>query len=165
MTPGQAAAALGSSARELSKRVLAPIRKGMRLVVRDSKRGYKNTSLGQALWGRGVGKYGKPSLIVNNLRARRSTSQEAFVAGVQIVGMAAIMEEGGRTKAHPIRPRQAGALYFKGRSGRLIRAGAVEHPGSRIDRRNVAGPLFDRAVAQIERELADTMERTIVERL
>lgn len=165
MTLEQAAKAIGMSARELSRRVLAPIRKHMRFVVRDSKRDYKATTLGQALWGRGVDKYGKTSLIVKNIRARRSTSQGAFVAGVSVQGMAAIMEEGGRTAPHKIRPRFAKELIFRGRVGGIVRTKEVNHPGSRIDRHAVAERRFERAVLDIEREIAETMEQVILERL
>ena len=69
---------------------------------------------------------------------RRSISFNAFPDGSAIIGSnlvyARIHQEGGKTKAHEIRPRNAKALRFKG----IYRA-LVRHPGSDIPARPYLG--------------------------
>jgi phage virion morphogenesis protein len=68
----------------------------------------------------------------------RSISMNAFPDGSAIVGSnmvyARIHQEGGRTKAHDIKPRNAKALRFNGICRRL-----VHHPGSEIPARPYLG--------------------------
>ena len=68
----------------------------------------------------------------------QSISLNAFSDGSAIIGSnlvyARIHQEGGKTKAHEIRPRNAKALRFKGIYRKLVR-----HPGSDIPARPYLG--------------------------
>ncbi|MDR1149651.1 MAG: phage virion morphogenesis protein [Spirochaetaceae bacterium] len=72
----------------------------------------------------------------------RSVSMNAFPDGSAIVSSnmvyARIHQEGGKTKAHDIRPRNAKALRFNGICRRLVR-----HPGPEIPARPCLGAPKD----------------------
>jgi phage gpG-like protein len=82
----------------------------------------------------------------------RSISFNAFPDGSVIIGSnlvyARIHQQGGKTKAHEIRPRNAKALKFKGICRKLVR-----HPGSDIPPRPFLGVPKD-----FERQFFDDLK-------
>jgi phage gpG-like protein len=77
-------------------------------------------------------------LLVQRGTLKSSISMNAFPDGSAIIGSnlvySRIHQEGGRTKAHDIKPRNAKALRFNGIYRRL-----VHHPGSEIPARPCLG--------------------------
>lgn len=79
---------------------------------------------------------------------------EVFSAGD--VKYARIHEFGGRTKAHIIEPRKAGALAFM-IGGKMIFARRVHHPGSQMRERRFMRDSLHEMAPVIERELKEAV--------
>jgi len=140
----------------LDKVGLPIVRQYTALIRKEARTGYRGTSIGKKLWGRGR-RTGSPTLSLKTIRAALSRSERAWVGGIKIKGMAAIMEQGGSTAPHIIRPRTAAYLYFPSPGGGLIRASSVRHPGSRIRRY----PVIERAQKRTLPEVKKAMERAV----
>lgn len=80
------------------------------------------------------------------------------VASSGDVKYAGIHEFGGRTKAHIIEPRKAKALAFMGKSGDMVFAKKVNHPGSVMPERS----FMRSSLAEMAVEIVTEMKRAVV---
>ena len=122
-----------------------------------TRRDIKRTSLGKKLWARG--KKGGPKLSIG--KAKITREGKGLVSQFTVKGMAAIIEQGGKTAAHTIKARSGGGLSFPGTNafaGRIIKAEEVRHPGSIVRREESIKPAVERALETFEGELAQAME-------
>lgn len=74
---------------------------------------------------------------------------------------ARILEEGGKTKAHPIRPKtRGGVLAFDWpKVGKFVFFKKVNHPGSTFKARDVMGRSFEEKSTQIVKDVEKAMAR------
>lgn len=114
-------------------------------------------------------------LIVQRVDVKESgmLSGRRYMAGLRTMGFAALLEAGGRTKAHTIKPIRLGGYSRKRRErvkqllaeqpmrfrigGRWVTARIVTHPGSRVPR----NPFLRTGVSAAERELPAQFDRAI----
>lgn len=92
--------------------------------------------------------------LVTVIRARGT--EDSIDTGIRLKGLPKIIEQGGVTEKHTIKPRSAPRLAFQGTgrfSGGLIFAKVVNHPGSTVRPHGYAaavhrtlGPLLTREV-------------------
>ena len=136
--------------KEIDKVALPTIRGFQAEVRKRARKGYKGTSLGRALWGRGRqrNRSSNPPLVLKTIRARLSASQGGFTGGVLVKGIAALIETGGRIERHTIHGKPF--LYFEA-GGRLVRARSVKHPGAPVRRRPVVVSGLTRVKPIVER--------------
>lgn len=114
MTPEQAEAAVRRLAAELpavASRALVPMLDGRREAITDA---LQRDGLGRA---------------VRGCSLTMTTVERPGGAAIELVGLAALLEGGGRTAAHLIEP-EAGELL---RIGDDVIRGAVQHPGGPVD--------------------------------
>jgi hypothetical protein len=110
-----------------------------------------------------------PDYIVSRTRALEGSLRSVakfrkggVVLEISMTGVQArILEEGGKTKAHPIRPRGASVLAFPWakRGGEFVFFGKVNHPGSVFTARDVMGRSFEERSTQIIKEAERLMAR------
>jgi hypothetical protein len=95
---------------------------------------------------------GVPPLIVNlsRVRVQGQAGGRTFETGLKASGMAALIEQGGRTRPHTIQARRGVKLYAGGRP--------VRHPGSRVPR----NPFLDAGGRVAEMSLGRELEDGIV---
>jgi hypothetical protein len=77
---------------------------------------------------------------------------DVMVGTVQLTGLAAMSETGGRTKPHGIKPKLRTALTFRVGGRMLFSRVGVKHPGSRIPAIPAAARVVPRATARIRQE-------------
>ena len=132
---------------KLDNKILARLRAEMKSVKGDIEDHYRSRSgLGRALWHATKRPSGKPPLLVKV--GRTSKKGDTYVTGIVVTGMAALIEKGGRTKAHKIRPLTAKRLAFNV-GGNAVFAKLVQHPGSTVTPTPVARPDLQRAKERI----------------
>lgn len=122
-----------------------------------TRRDIKRTTLGKKLWTRG--KKGGPRLSIG--KAKIGREGKGLVSKFKVKGMAAIIDQGGKTEAHTIRATSVGGLSFPGTNafaGRIIKADEVRHPGSIVRRETSIKPAVERSLETFEGELAQAME-------
>jgi hypothetical protein len=143
--------------RELARRMRAleankhkPLLKAARVAVGAARaeaiKGFRATGIGRKLWGaRGKGA-GAALMVAYKPRPRWSKSQQKVVGGLETKGIPALIEHGGRTKPHAIRPKLAGAL-----AGSLFHpvSGSINHPGSNVPKRPQLYPAMRKAAQRI----------------
>lgn len=129
LTAQLAAKALKDFARLTKKETLAGMRQELKLGRKKAVVGYHGSGLGRALWAKR--RKGGPPLILKSNPARFSRSGDGFIGGFTARGMAGIIEAGGRTEEHLIKPKRARLLVFEGQSG-LVFTKAVRHPGGPV---------------------------------
>lgn len=147
----------------LNKVGLPIVRRYTSLVRKEARTGYRGTSIGKKLWGRGK-RTGSPTLSLKTIRAVLSRTERAWVGGIKVKGMAAIMEQGGKTAPHIIRPRVSAYLYFPSRSGGLIKASSVRHPGSQIRRYPVIQRAQKRTISEVRKSMETAISKLFAER-
>ncbi len=159
MTILQFSAGLSRMGKGVRKALLPPMRKGISRLRKDVIRDIKGTSLGRALWVRKKkDRYGIPPLILEiEPRSRWSNTERAWVVGLKLKGMAVIQEEGGRTSPHVIRPKRSKFLAFES-GGETIFARRVQHPGSKIRKRAIFVPKFEKRMPKIIEEVGDAYQ-------
>lgn len=112
--------------------------------------GIRSRGVGRALWAK---KSTSLRPIVKRMRVQKVG--DGFTSGIVLSGLAALQEDGGRTKAHIIKPWRASRLAFVGPKGHLISPVSVKHPGSRIPAMPSAAP----AVPAVEADLAVQLDK------
>jgi hypothetical protein len=64
--------------------------------------------------------------------------------------MAGLIEAGGRTRGHVIKPKKTGTLVFDGRAGIVFWKGPLQHPGGTVKKspelQKAMGKVVDRMV-------------------
>lgn len=118
---------------------------------------FMSRGVGRRIWG-GGGRFKKDAKsvrrIINRVRLKKLGASD-FETGLHAHGMAALVETGGRTKAHTIRGRR-GLLKFQGPEG-TVYTRVVNHPGSQMQR----DPYLERAVPVLNREYPSKLESGI----
>lgn len=132
---------------------------------REVRAEIKRTSIGKALWGRGRKKKGGMSLSMKAIPFRFSQTNDAFIIGSKLKGVASMLVEGGRIKSHAIEPAKASVLAFTS-GGADAFATRVDHPGMSIpgNRRLVEKPLdrfADRTGSAMARLIDKTAKKTL----
>lgn len=148
MTPAEAAKAVADMDRHVIPDQAAALRVSMRGLQARIADSFRARGIGRTL-----ARQGKPTeeLIHDPIIAQQTA--ELVVAEVHLVGLAAIQEEGGRTRAHQI-PRAPGLLSFSA-FGRRVVVPEVDHPGADVK----ADPFATRAVAGEESDIQKGAER------
>lgn len=99
------------------------------------------------------------SLFPERMRAllwmrKLETTPDGFKTEFGASGMAAIMDQGGKTEPHTIRARRVRALRYPGDIGVMF-SRSVQHPGSRFRKRG----FMDKAAERAEREIGPALDR------
>ena len=149
--------------KKMDKTVLPPIRKEVKELRKKTRSGYIATGIGRDLW-RGRKKPGKPRLVLKS-STRWSRTENAYVGSLKAVGMAALLEQGGRTRDRRrlIRPKNAEALAFSVGGGTIFSA-TVRHKGAILPKtpilqeavRGRAGPFTNSVTAALDKLLRET---------
>jgi hypothetical protein len=137
----------------LEKAILPPLRKGQRDIVKALKEHYWRHDLAAKVWRWRRDKFLQPRSgpVVNrrasSLRARWSHSQAAYIAMIEVEGLAAKVEAGGRLRRHSI-------------FGRSVRT-----PGAVVSRRpaldNITDRRFDQVVDDAQGSFNDFVDREV----
>lgn len=165
MTPGEAAAAFRNLADSLRVKVYSnSIRKGTRKAASWGMKKVRSTTFGGALYRnrnnpkKGIS--GTPPLIV---RAKRVTvSGDTYQTGIATSGVAALIETGGRLRAHEITPKRAKRLAFQ-IEGRWTFPKVVHHPGAVVKRESFLDDAGRVAETEIQRALEEGIEKAVSE--
>lgn len=145
MSPADAAAALRAlGAKGLKRAITNGMKRGLSVGRAQALKDLRSKGVGRALWLRRNSKKkgisGTPPLVVTVGKVRQSGGE--YSSSLQEKGMAALIEKGGRTKAHKIQAKGSKLLHF-GSGGRWSFAKVVSHPGSMVQ----AQPHLARAAA------------------
>lgn len=157
LTPQQLERQLTRLASRTPDRVLAnAVRRGARRVVAASQREIASKGIGRAIWG------ANPRGLRKLVTVARARGESAVVeTAIQAVGIPALMETGGQTKTHPIKPkRQGGVLAFMGSQGAAFARFVTNHR-ARINRQPSIEPELQRALPTIQREMTDSLDAWI----
>lgn len=119
--------------KNLDKAILPPLRKGQRDIQKSLKEHYWRHPLGKKIWNWRKEKFLQPKSgpVVNRKRARYSHTNEAFIAQIDVEGLAATIEHGGRLRRHNIFGR------------------AIRKPGAVVSRRSGLDNIIDRRFGKI----------------
>jgi len=152
-TPAEAAALLVSFTSNGSPTaIMNGMRNWVRQVQRETVTAIRSKGVGRALWGvKGKG----ARLMVKTVRVKRAG--DTYRSGVDLQGLAALMETGGKTKKHVI----TGNLSFPGTNkyaGNIVVTKRVNHPGSKIPATPSLGPTYRR----LEPKLRDYVDAALV---
>lgn len=93
--------------------------------------------------------------LVKTIRVRRSG--ETFESGLEVKGLAALAENGGRTAAHRIVPKLARLLVWQGPAG-LVFAREVRHPGGRVPKTPFVRPQIERSAEAMKVEVETALD-------
>lgn len=107
-----------------------PAQDEAKLFRKEVRDGIKRTSLGAALWGRGARK-SHAVLSIKAIPFRFSTTNDAFIIGSKLKGVASMLVQGGSIRKHAIEPLNASVLAFTTAGGDAF-ASRVDHPGMPI---------------------------------
>jgi len=141
--------------KDFRKFMLPPMRISISQLRKRTAKDIKSTGLGKALWkNRRRKKSGTPPLILKTIRARVSRGTNALTVGLRMTGMGAIQEVGGTTAAHTITAKNAGRLNLPPAFPRQ-----VNHPGSKLKKREIMLPNFDKQAPRIERLVGAALQR------
>jgi hypothetical protein len=163
-TPGQFAEALRVGGREARHALILAGRRGLTKVRRYASQEFRYRGIGRAVFGK-KGSGTRPLFR----RARVRIEGSSIVGGMELVGLAAIQEVGGRIRQHVIKARPGRALSFLGTfgrsAGRSIAVQKVLHPGATMPRFPVLQKAATRAhpeiLADAAQVYADTMKRVL----
>lgn len=163
MTPAEAAKRIDRFAKSLDRGTVLrdAVVGAVRGAGRGIRSGFRRSGIGQGIWGaRRIG--ARPPLVVKTFT--RDVGGD-LVAGFEMRGMTQLVEIGGRTEAHLIRPRAGRFLVWES-SGGPIFARQVRHPGAAVRPHGIAerglrqaGPKIresiDSAITQLKRLIVD----------
>ncbi len=119
-----------------SSAIRAELLPPVRTARKEIRKAYKRTTLGRKFWGRRKRRGRVPRLMLKNRPI--SVRQETIETGVDVKGMAALIEEGGRIKQHRITGRPF--LVWPGGRARV-----VVHPGMRVPKEPVGEGVLRRS--------------------
>lgn len=141
--------------------VLNAMRRAIRRDITKIKAALKALSgLGQTVWAK---RRGSIPQQVSLIQARVADGGQSLITGVKLKGLARLIEEGGRTKAHQIKPRTAPKLAFKV-AGNLVFARGVNHPGSPVRAHGIAGRIMaNNTGPAVQREVYEATSKLITE--
>ena len=119
--------------KNLDKAILPPLRKGQRDIVKALKENYWKHPLGEKIWNWRKEKFLQPKSgpVVRRKRARYSHTNQAYIAQVDVEGLAATIESGGRLRRHNVFGR------------------AIIKPGAVVSRRSALDNIVDRRFPQV----------------
>ena len=147
--------------RAFLKRVLDGLKKPaqaeakvFRKEVRD---GLKGTHLGGGLFGRRRGKKKGMKLSMKAIGFRFSETNNAFIIGAKLSGVASMLVQGGQFSRHTIEPKSGSVLAFSSGGGDAF-ATQVEHPGMSIPGNS---NLVDKPLARFASRTAKSTGRFI----
>jgi hypothetical protein len=142
-------------AKNLNKAILPPFRENLKVMQRALYAEYWKSPFAARIWKWRQNKWnlkGGPAVKLGSRRrrsyARWSASQGAYTARINISGLAAMLEEGGRLRKH----------VFWGKGSR--------EPGPPVPRRQVyerviENKLFDKMVGDVEKDFWKFVEREL----
>ena len=151
MTPFQAADALERFLKKEPNLVANAIRRVVRSARTDGMNRMRSRGIGLALFRRRAFDLRQ---IVKTIRIRQEGN--AIIGGVEVKGIAALIEMGGRTLPHPIKPKLGTMLALKLPQGRVF-ARAVNHPGSRIPAQPSLRPALNAAMPRLATEIDEAL--------
>lgn len=143
MTPRESANAIGKIAPGMEREVPNGIRRVLGFLRRLALTGYRSKGVGRAIWGEAKLTTLRP--LVKRGRVVRVGS--GWTAGLEVRGLAALMETGGKTLAHDI----------KSKGGKLWK-----HPGSRIPQNAAAVASLPAAEAQLLIEMDKAVTKAVI---
>lgn len=156
MTPETCAAALRDLGdKGFRKAVSNGLRRGIRAARADAVATGSRIGILRGIFGT---KPGGLRALVKTVRVARNGS--VYTAGMQVKGVAAMVEEGGRIKPHTITPKNASVLAFKGGAGF---ARSVQHPGAAVPKRPFIGPALQRGTGRVVDEIDKGLAAAIAE--
>ena len=160
LTMEQASVAMRDFAKQVIKETLVPFRKALSAGRKEAIDGYRGTGVGRALWGKTTRQQsGVPPIILKlSPPARFSRTHHGFIGGYAAKGMAALIETGGRTKRHLMRPVKGDFLVFDGRAGTVFWGGGT-HPGGPVGRDPQLQKAMDKAAERMVPVLDATYAR------
>lgn len=137
--------------------ILNGIRNQIRQTITTVKRDIATKSgIGRRIWGKN--RSGLNS-IVTLVKARKAGMD--VETGIKLKGLPAIIETGGQTKKHLIKPKNAKFLRFPGKGGEgFTMTKLVRHPGSRVGRHEFAKDALERDSQKINAAVAASLQRT-----
>lgn len=151
--------------RGLTKTITTPLNQTRNKAMKMARDEFRSTSPGRSIFG-GRGKSsssGRPPLIVHAGRsARVSESQGGFLVQMVLEGFAALIEKGGRTAPHLIRPKRSSLLRFEGKTGTVF-ARAVRHPGGPVHKNPIGEKSIQRAFRTFPNELDRSFDQSVRE--
>lgn len=170
----------GEHALKLAGEALERFRKGLatsetnsgrragRKIRAEAVASFASSGIGRAIWGGSVSRAGKKAwqksirVVIAFPRVRRE-GPNALNISMHLRGFAGLVEKGGQTKPHTIKPNRAKFLAFEaGRrlgdvlgihGGNKVFTRSVRHPGSKVPRAPFAEPAMRKGVSIVAREL------------
>ena len=141
--------------------VRLPMKAQAKQTGKEIREAFKKSSLGRNIWGRrrrGKSTRKAPLTIRRRgPRRRRASSGGGFAMEWTLKGMTALIEKGGQTRRHTIRPVAGG--YISWAEGSAYRE--VTHPGGRVHR----DPILRKAIKLMRRPLQRLIDRALVDRV
>lgn len=147
----------------LNKAGLPIMRRYTSEVRKEAREAYRNTQVGRKLWKKSK-QYGAPALVLKTMRAQLNRSARTWTGGIVVKGMAAILEQGLSTAPHTIKARQSPYLVFRTRTGNVIRAKSVSHPGSKFRKYAVINRAQRKTLPAVQAEMETVISRLLSER-
>lgn len=165
LEPKEAARRAKTLGRNLLGAIAKPMNRKRNEAAKVARQDFKTRDPGKSIFAsRGRPKTGVPPLIIRGRGARLSKTEGAFLVSIFVLGMAALIEEGGRTKAHTIKPVRGRLLRFETATGNVFTRGPVRHPGSQIPKNAIAKRAVERTFRslppEIDRELVELVKRS-----
>lgn len=152
MTPSEAVLRLNRFIVAERNAILRGLKRGVGRARKPALERLRASGVGRALTTRKKGLPGTPRLIVSVSRAKQ-TGPESFEVALQAKGMAALIDQGGRTKPHAIEAKSDQLLSFQARDGRSVHVRRVSHPGSNVPRVSSLEPALRGAEPGVAREI------------
>ena len=158
-TPQEIAVTLANFAELKIKEENKAFRRGLSFARTTLVGLYRNQGIGRTLFGKK-----KSGLRVLIKRTRVEDNGRLIKGGLDVRGVARLMEQGGQTKPHQIKPKNAPYLAFKGSRGFVFTKKPVRHPGSRIPRQPQAERALRTAEPRILQQVKDA-HQSLIDRL
>lgn len=142
--------------KKLGKSVMTPLRKGQRDIGYELKSAYWQHRLGGKIWKWRQDKFGvKGGPVVRTRKKQRtrwSASERAYIAKIEVSGLAAKIEEGGRLEKHKFWNVIGGRSDFR-------------QPGVIVARKSILDRMIDSfwpgIANNVQRSFNDFIERTL----
>lgn len=137
------------------------LRRLARAIRTDTKKRLQQRGVGRTVWGRGFARKGGGMTVVKVGRVKKSGSGEGadLSIAVSVAGLAAIQEEGGRTKPHEIKPKSAKVLAWSVPSQGFARK--VNHPGAQMPKIPALGPAVEALAPKGDQYIAESVDKMI----
>lgn len=162
-----------SFGRALKRALKNSLQRGARRSATETRKQVAAQSgIGRTIWGKNQSGLTKQKLVTaieprgGGEAVEGSLSGDAVVTGVRLRGIPKLVEEGGRTKAHTIKPR-GGAVgrerlaFVTG--GKLVRPRSVRHPGSPIRPHGFAAATLQRNAPGIVADVNRSVQNAVAE--